>query len=132
MTLTPFTSAAPIIQFHILLALAAIALTIAILMLPKGSGYHRLMGRMWVATMAGIALSSFFIHELRMIGPFSPIHLLSLYVLWNLVSGIRSARAGDIAQHQRTMKTMAFSALLVAGAFTLLPGRVMHSIVLGG
>ena len=132
MTLTPLTNASLIIQIHTLLAIGAIALTIAILTLPKGSPLHRMTGRVWVAIMAGIALSSFGIHELQLVGPFSPIHLLSLYVLWNLISGVRAARAGRIAEHKRTMRSMAISALFVAGAFTFLPGRVMHQMFLGG
>lgn len=129
---TPFTNADTILQVHILLSACAIILTISIFALPKGSKHHRLMGRTWVAVMAGIAISSFWIHELRLIGPFSPIHLLSLYVLWNLVGGVRAARAGRIAEHKRTMQSMAITALFVTGAFTFLPGRVMHQIFLGG
>jgi uncharacterized membrane protein len=132
MILTPFTDASPIVQVHVLLALCAALLTLAIFSLPKGSTHHRVMGRLWVAAMASIAISSFWIHGMRLIGPFSPIHLLSVFVLWNLVGAVRAARAGRIAQHKRTMQSMAFGALLVAGAFTFLPGRVMHQIFLGG
>jgi uncharacterized membrane protein len=132
MSLTPFTEAPAILQLHILLALSAIALTLVIFSLPKGRRHHRLMGRVWVGIMASIAISSFWIHELRLIGPFSPIHFLSLYVLWNLVVAVRAARSGRIAEHRRMMQSMAFGALLLAGAFTFLPGRVMHQIFLGG
>lgn len=132
MTLTPFTNAPLIIQIHMMLAIGAVILTIAIFTLPKGRKNHRFMGRLWVAMMAIVALSSFGITELRLIGPFSPIHLLSLYVLWSLVYAVRAARAGRISAHKKAMQTMAFTALFVAGAFTFLPGRIMHSMFLGG
>jgi uncharacterized membrane protein len=132
MSLTPFSEAPALLQLHVLLALSAIALTLVIFSLPKGSRLHRQMGRVWVGIMAGIAISSFWIHELRLIGSFSPIHFLSLYVLWNLVAAVRAARSGRIAEHRRTMQSLAFGALLLAGAFTFLPGRVMHQIFLGG
>ena len=43
--------------------------------------WHRRLGRAWVAAMAGTALTSLFIAEARILGPFSVIHLLSVLTL---------------------------------------------------
>ena len=52
--------------------------------------------------------------------------LVSLpYALWSLYRG--RARA-----HGRTMFALFFGALVIAGAFTLLPGRIMNQVVFGG
>jgi uncharacterized membrane protein len=120
------------IQIHTTLALCAVLLTIAIFSLSKGSTYHRIMGWAWVLMMGGVAISSFGIYTLEWIGPFSPIHLLSVYVLYGLVRSVKYARRGQVAEHQGWMKGMVFGALIVAGAFTLLPGRTMHQVILGG
>ncbi|MEQ9456606.1 MAG: DUF2306 domain-containing protein [Alphaproteobacteria bacterium] len=119
------------IPVHALMAMAALGLGGAQLLLPKGTGRHRVTGYLWIVLMAGIAVTGLFIHEIRMIGPFSPIHLLSLLVLFNLFNAIRYARSGNIDRHGRTMKQLFFFALVVAGAFTLLPGRAMNTLFLG-
>lgn len=132
MTLDPILTAAPMIQVHTAMAFLAIGLTVAILTVPRGTTLHKVLGRIWVSAMALVALSSFWIFQLRLIGPFSPIHLLSVYTLVNLFVAVRAARAGNITLHQRSMKGLVFGALVLAGAFTLLPGRTMYQVFLGG
>lgn len=132
MTLDPLRQADPIVQIHALMAFAAIGLTILIFTVKRGTPLHKVLGRVWVTAMALVALSSFWIFDLRMWGNYSPIHLLSVYTLVQLFLAIRAARAGNIARHRSIMKQMTFAALGVAGAFTLLPGRIMHQVFLGG
>lgn len=132
MTLTPLFNATPVIQIHTALAVFAVALTIAIFTIRRGSPAHRILGWIWVLSMAGVALSSFWISDIRLIGPFSPIHLLSVFVLLQLVSAVRAARSGQVQRHRQTMRGLVFGALIGAGAFTFLPGRVMYQIFLGG
>ena len=79
--LSPLLNAAPPIPFN---ALAAAGLGAVQLWRPKGGRVHRRLGYLWVALMAGVAISGLFIHELRMVGPFSPIHILSLLTLASL------------------------------------------------
>lgn len=81
--------------------------------------------------MCLVAVSSFWIHDLRQVGPFSFIHALSVYTLISLFYGIRDIRRGDVAAHQKTMRQIFYIALIGAGAFTLLPGRDMHLVVFG-
>ena len=96
---------------------------------PKGSV---VVGYLWAALMAIVALSSFLIHELRLIGAFSPIHLLSIFTLWSLYMGIRAAKDRRINAHRRWMQNLYVMALLITGAFTFLPGRTMHMVLFGG
>lgn len=132
MTLNPLANASLMIQIHTALALAAVVLTITIFSLKKGSRYHRVMGWTWVIMMASVAISSFWINTINLIGPFSPIHLLSIFVLWSLFRAVTAARSHRVADHKRAMQGMAFGALLIAGAFTFLPGRLMNAVLLGG
>lgn len=126
-----FLNAAPVIQLHAVLAFFAIILGGVQLASPKGTPTHRLLGRIWVAIMAIVALSSFFIHELRMFGLFSAIHLLSVLVLIAMWQAIRLARKGDVARHKKAMIRLYIMALVITGAFTVLPGRLMYRIFLG-
>lgn len=132
MTLEPLLAAPPIVQLHALAALACIILTGAILALARGTRMHRQLGWAWVVAMAVTALTSFWITSRGWIGPFGPIHLLSVLVLVMLAVGLRAARRGRIETHRRTMGAIAFWGLGVAGAFTLLPWRIMGRMVLGG
>jgi uncharacterized membrane protein len=84
-----------------------------------------------VILLALIALSSFFIHEIRLIGPFSPIHLLSIFTLVMLPLAVAHARRHEVQRHRRAMIGIFIGALVVAGAFTFVPGRIMHTVVLG-
>ena len=81
--------------------------------------------------MAAVALSSFWIHQIRLIGPWSPIHLLSIFTLAVLPLGVWRAHGHRIADHRRIMISIFTGALVVAGLFTLLPGRIMHAVVFG-
>lgn len=131
MTLAPLANASLMIQIHTAFALGAVLLTIAIFTLRKGSPLHRTLGWIWVILMGVVALSSFAIHELGLIGPFSPIHLLSIITLITLFRGVTAARRHRVKDHRRAMITLVFGALIVAGGFTFLPGRIMFAVISG-
>ena len=128
----PLLAAPPPIPGHALAALASFVIGSLQLLLVKGTARHRLLGWLWVGLMALVAISGFFIHELRLVGAWSPIHLLSVLTLVTLVLALRAARRGDVAAHARAMKMLFWLALVLAGAFTFLPGRVMHAVLFGG
>ncbi|MCA0448522.1 MAG: DUF2306 domain-containing protein [Proteobacteria bacterium] len=121
----------PIIAFHTVAALTALVLGIAILLRPKGTATHKLTGRIWVAAMAITAITSFWIQELRHGDGFSPIHILSIITLASLARAIYAIRHGNVKAHQRAM-IGAFAGVLIAGAFTLLPGRIIGGWIFGG
>ena len=132
MTLEPLFAASPAIQLHAFTAIAAFGLGIAVLLARKGTATHRLMGRIWVGLMVVTALSSFFVHTLRMIGPFSPIHILSVITLYGSFAGVRAARRRDFKSHARSMQHLFAMALIGAGIFTLVPGRIMGEVFFSG
>lgn len=124
-TLAPLMDAPPVIQVHVVCALLALVLGPLALMRRSRDRWHRLLGRVWVAVIAGTALTSFFINEARLVGPFSVIHVLSVITLAGLWQGVAAARAGRIAEHRVVMLRLYSFAILVAGTFTLMPGRRM-------
>jgi uncharacterized membrane protein len=131
MSLAPLLDAPAAIQLHAFAALAAFAVGAAQLAAPKGTLPHRLVGWSWVTLMVGVAVSSFWIHELRVWGPWSPIHLLSIFTLAALPFAVMHARRHRVARHRKAMVGIFTGALVVAGLFTLLPGRIMHAVVFG-
>lgn len=129
MTLTPFFETSLVVQLHILAALAALVLGPVALMRRRRDRLHRTLGYIWVTMMAATALSSFFIYTIRLIGPFSPIHALSVSTLVLLWVGIGHIRAGRITDHRRTMLSLYVFGMGIPGLFTLLPGRIMNAIL---
>ncbi|RWL43823.1 MAG: DUF2306 domain-containing protein [Mesorhizobium sp.] len=131
MSLGPLLSAPPPIPWHAFAAFAALAIGGAQLALPKGNVSHRVLGYAWAALMLVIAISSFWIQQIRLVGPFSPIHLLSILVLVTVPLAVWHARNHRVAKHRKVMISLYFFALIGAGVFTLLPGRIMHAVVFG-
>ncbi|MFL4970985.1 MAG: DUF2306 domain-containing protein [Xanthobacteraceae bacterium] len=131
MSLIPLLDAAPVVQIHAFVAIAAFVLGAVQLAAPKGTIPHRTIGWIWVMLMVLIAASSFWIHGFRIIGPFSPIHLLSIFTLVMLPVAVLHARRHRVERHRKAMTSIFIGAMVIAGLFTLLPGRIMHDVVFG-
>ena len=98
----------------------------------KGTASHRALGYTWVGLMLIVAISSFWIQVRQLWGPWSPIHLLSIVALVMLPLGVYFARSRKMLGHKLTMLGLFGGALVIAGVFTLAPGRIMHRVVFGG
>jgi uncharacterized membrane protein len=131
MTLQPLLKADLAVQIHAFTALAAFALGLVQFAAPKGTLPHRTIGWLWVTLMLIVSVSAFFVHELRVWGRWSPIHLLAIFTLIMLPLAVLRAKRHQVVQHKRAMVSLFAGALLIAGLFTLLPGRVMHAVVFG-
>ena len=131
MSLVPLLDAAPAIPAHAFAAMTAFMLGVVQLAAPKGTLPHRTLGWIWVCLMLAVAISSFWIHEIRLVGPWSPIHLLSIFVLITVPLAVWKAHRHQVADHRRIMISIFSGALVIAGLFTLLPGRIMHAVVFG-
>ena len=132
MTLAPLLHASPAIQVHAFAAMTAFGLGVVQLAAPKGTLPHRTVGWIWVVLMVVVSVSAFFIHELRIWGQWSPIHLLAIFTLAMLPLAVWRAHIHAVVQHRRAMQGLFFGALVIAGLFTFLPGRIMHAVVFGG
>lgn len=131
MSLEPLLSAPLAIQIHATAATAAMLLGALILFRRKGTPAHKLAGRIWVGLMLIVATSAIFINEIRLVGPFSPIHIFVIMTYVGIWEGVREIRRGNVIAHQAAMKSLYLGALMLTGAFTLLPGRRMHDVLFG-
>ncbi len=131
MSIAPLLQASSAIQVHALAAMSAFVLGLVQFAAPKGTLPHRTVGWIWVALMLAVCGSSFYVHELRIWGPWSPIHLLSIGTPIALAFALWAAHTHRVASHRQAMLWTFLGALVVAGVFTLVPGRVMHSVVFG-
>ena len=131
MTLAPLLAAPAMVQLHAGAAITALVLGLVQFAAPKGALPHRLVGWAWVALMAAVAASSFWITGAARGHHYSWIHGLSAYVLVALPLAVLAARRGNIKRHRAAMMSLFLGALVIAGAFTLLPGRIMGAVVFG-
>lgn len=131
MNLALLSEASPIIFLHLIFAALAIIIGALQLICKKGTTLHRGLGYVWVIAMVVICFSSFGIKTVMpsgIFGGFSPIHLLSIWVLFQLARGIYLARRNDTARHRKCMVYTYIGGLLIAGAFTLMPGRFLYKV----
>ena len=131
MTLAPILAAPPAIQMHAVAAASALVLALVQIAGAKGSLAHRVLGWLWVGLMAVVALSGLAIHTVQLWGIWSPLHLLSLLVLATLPGAVMAARRGRRRAHARAMLALAGFGLVGAGAFTLMPHRLLGQVVFG-
>jgi uncharacterized membrane protein len=131
MNLAPLLDAAPAIPLHAFAAMGAFVLGLVQFAAPKGTLPHRTIGWIWVLLMALVAISSFWIHQIRLVGPWSPIHLLSIFTLIVLPLAVWKAHRHEVTAHRRAMIFIFTGALVIAGLFTVVPGRIMHTVLFG-
>ncbi len=131
MTLEPLLKAAPAIQLHAAAAIAALGLGLVQFAAPKGTLPHRAVGWAWVGLMTIVCVSAFFINELRTWGTWGPIHALAVFTLVMLPFAVLHAHRHQVDAHKRAMTKLFLGALVIAGIFTLWPGRIMYQVVSG-
>jgi uncharacterized membrane protein len=125
----------PAIAIHMTAALAALATGPVALWARKGGEQrpklHRAFGYAWVTLMVIAAVSALFIRggQLPNIAGYSPIHLLVPLTLFGLYGSFRYLAQGNIAKHRQIMQILYYGACVVAGAFTLLPGRFLGELI---
>jgi uncharacterized membrane protein len=56
---------------------------------------------------------------------------LAIFTLIMLPVAVLAAHRHEVAWHRRAMIGLFVGALLIAGLFTLVPGRIMHAVVFG-
>lgn len=132
MSLDPLLAASPVVQVHAFSAMAAFLLGAVQLAGPKGTVPHRALGYAWVGLMLLIAGSSFAIRGPANQGGLSVIHILSVVVLVVVPLATLAAHRHKVRRHALAMTSVFVGALVIAGGFTLLPGRIMHGVVFGG
>jgi len=116
----------PII-IHLMTALPALVIGAAILWRRKGTVGHKLWGRIYTVLMLITATASIFIGApgsgIAGTG-FSFIHIFTVMTFCSIPYAIWSIRKGKIDAHRGAMQGL-YVGLCVAGAFTLIPGRLL-------
>lgn len=122
------------VMLHLATVVPALLLGPVVLWRRKGDATHRMLGRIWVVLMLVTAISSAFIRTpgAGIAGTgFSFLHIFTVWTLINVPLAVLAARRGQIDRHRGMMSGL-YIGLLIAGAFTMIPGRLLSSLVFGG
>jgi uncharacterized membrane protein len=117
------------ILLHLSAALSALVLGIVMLVRRKGTASHKALGRVWVGLMLTVAISSLWIPRFL---HFTWIHLFTLLTLVMLPLALYRIRTGDVKGHAAAMKGLFIGGLVIAGIFTLIPGRMLGNLLWHG
>ena len=109
---------------HLAAVAPAVAIGVAQLFMTKGTRLHKVMGWVWVLAMVVVAVSSFWILEIRKGAGWSVIHLLSAWTLISLACAIWYIRRGNVRAHKGFMVGTLLG-LAGAGLGALAPGRFL-------
>ena len=132
MTFEPLISAPLTIQIHVAAALGALLLGPIAILRKSRDRLHKTAGYLWIMSLVATAISSFWISGMPVLGPFGPIHILSVFTLWGVADALRAAWQGRIAAHRAGMTMLYIYALCLTAMFTLLPGRLMNRVIFDG
>lgn len=113
------------ISVHLITVIPALPLGAYILLAPKGTANHRLLGTIWMVLMMVTATSTIWIRNVND-GSFSFIHLFVILTYVSVPRAIYHARKGQIEQHKKEVLGLFIGALLVAGAASFIPHRTMY------
>ena len=131
MNFAPLLDAAPAIPLHAFAAMAAFALGLVQFAAPKGTLPHRTLGWIWVALMALVAALLVLDPHDQAGRPVEPDpSAVDLHARDAAARGVEGAHPSG-AEHRRAMILIFTGALVIAGLFTLVPGRIMHRVLFG-
>ena len=98
----------------------------------KGTPAHKLLGKAYMSLMLFTAIVTLFMSA--ELGPtifnhFGFIHLFSFLVLYSVPAAYIAVKNGNIKRHRENMIGLYVGGILIAGGFTLAPGRLIYSWV---
>lgn len=124
-----------IVYLHLATVVPSVFIGGYLLIRRKGSPIHKTLGKFYMLCMAGTALIALMLPA--QVGPalwghFGWLHSLCLVTLISVVLAYLGVRNGNIRVHKTSMVGLYCGGILIAGGFTLMPGRLLHSWVFGG
>lgn len=132
MNIAPLFEVNTALAVHLVTVVIALSASLYIFAAAKGTRSHKFAGRIAASALVVTALASFGINSFN--SPFfglSPIHIFSAAVLIFVPYALYQIRRGNVNAHKKAMTGVSVGGLGIAGAFTLLPGRMMAEVFFG-
>ena len=105
-----------------------------LLFFRKGNALHKALGKIYMTLMLITAVASLFLPAHvgpQFLGHFGWIHLFSFLTLHSIPTALIAIRKGQVRKHKIKMILLYTGAIMIAGGFTLMPGRYLHGVFFG-
>lgn len=123
-----------LMYIHLTLILPAFVIGTYLLLNRKGTANHRRLGKAYMLLMLISAIITLFMPAKvgpQLLNHFGLVHGLSFLVLYSVPAAYKAAKRHDVSAHKRNMINLYFGGLIIAGAFTFMPGRFLHTLIFG-
>lgn len=120
--------------FHLATVVPCFLLGTMLILIKKGTALHKKSGRIYMILMLITAMITLFMPARvgpSFLGHFGWIHSFSLLTIYTVPTAYLAIKKGNVKSHQRKMILLYFGAILIAGSFTFMPGRYLHSLFFG-
>ncbi len=118
-----------LVYAHLATILPAFAIGTVLLLRTNGTPAHRQLGKIYLLLMMVTGTVTLFMPAEvgpKWLGHFGFIHFFSLLTLVSVPVAYFAARRGDIKTHRANMIGLYVGGILIAGTFTLMPGRLLN------
>lgn len=116
---------------HIVTVVPCIFLGAYLFMRSKGTAGHKLLGKLYMILMLITASISLFMPANvgpQFLGHFGFIHAFSFLTLYSIPTAVLAIKRGDVRKHKIKLVILYLGAIVIAGGFTLAPGRYMNEL----
>ncbi len=124
-----------LMYFHLATVVPCFFIGAILLWIKKGTNFHKIVGRIYMVLMMVTATVTLFMPA--QVGPqffnhFGYIHGFSFLTIYTVPTAYTAIKRGDVVTHKRKMIALYFGAIIIAGGFTFVPGRYLHTLFFGG
>jgi len=119
---------------HLVTVIPCVFIGAYLLLVKKGTGIHRKLGRIYMILMLITAVITLFMPAAvgpQVLNHFGWIHLFSFLTIYTVPTAYTAIRKGNVRAHKRKMVLLYFGAIIIAGGFTFAPGRYLHEVFFG-
>lgn len=119
---------------HFATVAPAFLLATFLLIMPKGTPLHKLLGKLVMLLILATAIITLFMPATlgpSLYGHFGFIHGISVFVIYSIITAYVAAKRGNIKAHKAKLVGVYVGGFLIAGSLAFMPERLLHAWVFG-
>ena len=121
-----------LVFLHLSIIFPCIFLGAYLLLFPKATRLHRLLGKIYLSLMGMTGIITLFMPsqgEFKLLNHFGPLHVLSVITLYTVPTAYRAAKNKNIAAHKSAMIQLYIGGIIIAGSWAILgEGRLLNEL----
>lgn len=121
-----------LMYLHLLTVVPCFVMGTLLLLINKGTRIHTYMGQAYMVLMLLTAFITLFMPAQvgpRLLNHFGWIHGFSFLTIYTVPKAYLAVKEKNIKSHKRKMILLYFGAIIIAGGFTLAPGRYLNELL---